>query len=380
MSTRTGVSTAVALTVPVTGMTCTSCERRVTKALRAVPGVRSVSVSAARGTATVRGDAPLDRVLLDAAIRSAGYEPGAAPWLSRDRSVWRTVAVAALAVAALATALAVLGPTDLTSGVSDPGRGGLLLVLVLGVTAGVSTCMAMVGGLVLGFSASHAAAHATRGGARLPFTTRMRPQLAFNAGRIVGFGVLGALLGALGSTMSLPTRVTGVLVLAVAVVMFLLGIRLTGVSPRVAAWSPRLPAGLGRVLGIEAATDAGYSHWRTALRRRRHVLPALRLHPGRAGLRPVDRVAAGGGRHHGDLRPRHHARAARPRVGARGHDRHAAGHRAARRRGARPGVRAAQRLERPEPARPVGRRRPRRPARARHPRTSPSSTVCRRCA
>ena len=264
MSTRTGVSTAVALTVPVTGMTCTSCERRVTKALRAVPGVRSVSVSAARGTATVRGDAPLDRVLLDAAIRSAGYEPGAAPWLSRDRSVWRTVAVAALAVAALATALAVLGPTDLTSGVSDPGRGGLFLVLVLGVTAGVSTCMAMVGGLVLGFSASHAAAHATRGGARLPFTTRMRPQLAFNAGRIVGFGVLGALLGALGSTLSLPTRVTGVLVLAVAVVMFLLGIRLTGMSPRVAAWSPRLPAGLGRALGIDSATEAGYSHWRTA--------------------------------------------------------------------------------------------------------------------
>jgi sulfite exporter TauE/SafE len=93
----------------------------------------------------------------------------------------------------------------------------------------------------------------------------MRPQLAFNAGRIVGFGALGALLGALGSTMSLPTRVTGVLVLAVAVVMFLLGVRLTGVSPRVAAWSPRLPAGLGRLLGIEGAVDAGYSHWRTAL-------------------------------------------------------------------------------------------------------------------
>jgi uncharacterized protein len=265
VGTRTSVAAVSSLTVPISGMTCTSCEKRVTKALKKVPGVRSVHVSAARGTAVVGGDARVDRDRLDAAIRSAGYEPGAAPWLTRDRSAWRTVAVAALAVAALATALSVLGPADLLAGVSDPGRGGLLLVLVLGVTAGVSTCMAMVGGLVLGFSASHAAAHATRDGARLPFTTRMRPQVAFNAGRVIGFGVLGALLGALGSTMSLPTRVTGVLVLAVAVVMFLLGIRLTGVSPRVAAWSPRLPAGLGRVLGIEAATDAGYSHWRTAL-------------------------------------------------------------------------------------------------------------------
>ena len=197
---------------------------------------------------------PLDRDLLDAAIRSAGYEPGAAPWLTRDRvgvahrgrrrgrrrrarRCWRSAS----------------GLADLTSGLSDPGRGGLLLVLVLGLTAGVSTCMAMVGGLVLGFSASHAAALAARGETGLPFATRMRPQLAFNAGRIIGFGVLGALLGALGSTMSLPTRVTGVLVLVVAVVMFLLGVRLTGVSPRVAAWSPRLPAGLGRLLGIEDA-------------------------------------------------------------------------------------------------------------------------------
>jgi len=242
------------------GMTCTSCERRVTKALRAVPGVRSVIVSATRGVATVRGDSPLDRDLLHAAIRSAGYEPGTAPWLTRDGSVWRTVLVATLAVGAFATTLTLLGPADLTSGLSDPGRGGLLLVLVLGVTAGVSTCMAMVGGLVLGLSASHAATLAARGRTGLPFMTRMRPQLAFNAGRVMGFGVLGALLGALGSTMSLPTRVTGVLLLVVAAVMFLLGIRLTGFSPRVAAWSPRLPAGLGRVLGIEAAAGADYSH------------------------------------------------------------------------------------------------------------------------
>ena len=265
MSTKAGVDNATELTLPITGMTCASCEKRVTRAMRRVPGVTGVDVSAPRGTATVTGDGPLDRAALEAAIRYAGYEPGASPWFTRDLSVWRTVLGAAVAVAAAAVLIGMVGPADLTAGLSDPSRGGLALVLVLGLTAGISTCMAMVGGLVLGFSASHAASLAARGLTDLPFSTRMRPQLAFNAGRIVGFGVLGALLGAVGSTMSLPTRVTGMLVLAVAVVMFLLGVRLTGVSPRVAAWSPRLPAGLGRVLGIEAAADAGYSHWRTAL-------------------------------------------------------------------------------------------------------------------
>ena len=101
MGTRTSVDAVTSLTVPITGMTCASCEKRVTKAIRRVPGVRSVQVSAARGTATVGGDATLDRGRLDEAIRSAGYEPVAAPWLSRDPSVWRTAVVAAVAVGVL---------------------------------------------------------------------------------------------------------------------------------------------------------------------------------------------------------------------------------------------------------------------------------------
>jgi sulfite exporter TauE/SafE/copper chaperone CopZ len=256
---------AATLTVPVRGMTCDACEKRVGKALRALEGVDAVSVSAPRGVATLRGPDLPDRQRVEAAIRSAGYEPVAPPWFTRDRAVWRTVAVAVVAVAALAWVVTRLGPLDVTSSLMDPSRGGLLVVLALGLAAGVSTCMAMVGGLVLGFSAAHAAALAESGRSDLPFRVRMRPQLAFNTGRVVGFGVLGALLGAIGSTMSPPTRVLALLVLGVAVVMFLLGVRLTGISPRVAAWSPRLPGGLASALGIDTATQRSYSHTRTAL-------------------------------------------------------------------------------------------------------------------
>lgn len=265
MSTRTDTGSAQHLAVPVAGMTCGSCERRVTKSLMRLPGVRTVSVSAARGTATVSGDKLPTRSRIEAAIRAAGYEPTTDPWLSPDRSVWRTVLVAALAVAALVWAANAVGLTNITSGLTDPSRGGLLLVLTLGLTAGVSTCMAMVGGLVLGFSASHAASLAAAGKTLPSFAMRMRPQVAFNVGRIVGFGVLGAVLGALGSTLSLPTRLMAVLVLGVAAVMFLLGVRLTGISPRMAAWSPKLPGGVSRLLGVDSATDASYSHVRTAL-------------------------------------------------------------------------------------------------------------------
>ncbi len=252
-------------TIPVTGMTCTACERRVIKALLKVPGVESAEVSSARGTAVVTGALLPSRESLDEAIRSAGYEPAAPRWLTKDVSVWKTVAVTVLAIGWIAFVLTASGISSAFSGMTDPSRGGLLVALTLGLTAGVSTCMAMVGGLVLGISASHAAKLTAAGTTMPSFAHRMRPHVAFNIGRIVGFGVLGAALGLIGSSLSLPTRLMAILVLVVAAVMFLLGVRLTGISPRMAAWSPKLPVGLSRALGVDAAAEGSYSDARTAI-------------------------------------------------------------------------------------------------------------------
>ena len=57
-------------------------------------------------------------------------------------------------VAALAVLAQVTGLADLASGAGDLGSGGLVVALLLGLAAGVSTCMALVGGLVLALSAS----------------------------------------------------------------------------------------------------------------------------------------------------------------------------------------------------------------------------------
>ena len=244
--------------------------RRVREAGRPVPccGFRVSNRSTCRHDASFRcvAGAPLPpTVRVEAAIRSAGYEPGTPSWLTSEVSTRITVALSWLAIGTVFLAGTFLGVGGLVGDLASPSRGGLLLVLVLGLTAGFSTCMAMVGGLVLGFSASHAAARTRDGQPLASFVTRMRPQVAFNVGRIVGFGVLGAALGSLGSVVGLPTRMIGALALAVAVVMFLLGVRLTGVSPRMAAWSPRLPAGLAGLLGLDAAAGRPYSHTRTAL-------------------------------------------------------------------------------------------------------------------
>ncbi len=246
----------------VSGMTCQACETRVGKALRAVPGVRTARVSARRGVAVLEATGPLDRARLAAAVRSAGYEPGPGEraWLTRDRTVWRDVLVAASVVTLVALLASAGGLLDAAAGAGGlVATGGLLVVVLLGLAAGFSTCMALVGGIVLAVAARFAEQHPD-----LDARRRLRPHLAFNAGRVGGFAVLGAATGALGATFTFDARVLAVLVVVVSVVMGAVGLRLTALSPRLSAGGLALPAGIGRVLRLDRAT-AGYRDGSAAL-------------------------------------------------------------------------------------------------------------------
>lgn len=241
-------------------MTCRACERRIEREVGRLPNVERVSASAVRGHVEVVATGPVPASALHAAIEAAGYSAGRRSWLSRDRDVWLTAGAGILLVAALAAAAKVMGLTELATGTDDIREGGLVVALLLGLAAGVSTCLALTGGLVLALSAAFAAGrNADAAGEVL---ARLRPSAVFVTGRIVGFAILGALLGALGASIALPPMAVAVLMVSVAVLMTLLGARLTGLSPRVAAWSPTLPMGLGRSLGMDEGAVAAYSDTR----------------------------------------------------------------------------------------------------------------------
>jgi len=233
------------ITLSVAGMTCTACERRIAKALSALPGVVSANASARKGSASLIITSQASRASIEEAIVACGYRVGGSSWLNRDPVVWRSAGVAAVLVAVLVW---VVGIGDLAGRFGDLSTGGLLLVLALGLAAGVSTCMAMVGGIILAMSASAAARSTAKGTSAR--ASAWRVNLTFQAGRIVGFGLLGVALGALGGRASMPQPVVVALMIAVAVTMLLVGVRLTELSPRLAGWSPTIPASIGDRLGL----------------------------------------------------------------------------------------------------------------------------------
>jgi sulfite exporter TauE/SafE/copper chaperone CopZ len=243
--------------VSITGMTCRACEVRVGKALKKLPGVSDVKVSATLGTAIIYADVPPTRAQIVQAVERAGYQAAAPAWVSRDRNVWTTAIPVAILVAATAYVAIQSGLLGLAP--SAGSHAGVIVALLVGLAAGVSTCMALIGGLLLAISAAHAAANPV---AVSTWHGRLRPQLMFHAGRLLSFAIGGGLLGALGSTIPMPPSVLATGVLIAALVMIILGVRLTGVSPKIAGWSPSLPGALGRWVNRDGA--GGYTDGRTA--------------------------------------------------------------------------------------------------------------------
>src|SRR3989344_2900616 len=112
---------------------------------------------------------------------------------------------------------------------------------VIGLVASVSTCMAVVGGLLLSMSANFA-----KGG------DKVRPQIFFHIGRIVSFLILGGVIGTIGSAFQLNSGGVFILGLAIGLVMLILGINLLDVFPWAKKLQPTIPGFIGkRVHGLK---------------------------------------------------------------------------------------------------------------------------------
>ncbi|MDR3202575.1 MAG: sulfite exporter TauE/SafE family protein [Bifidobacteriaceae bacterium] len=221
------------ITLNVHGMTCPACERRIERKVGRLAGVASVAASHRTGRLTVTAGGRTDLGQIKNAVREAGYQVRAAPvrLFSSDKQVWRDFGVSLAIAAVVVAAFQALNLTRLTGGLSAAGSGeGLALAVLLGVAASLSTCMALVGGLVLGVAGRYAQRHPEAG-----FMRRMRPQLVFHAGRVLGFGVLGAALGALGGVFRISGAAVAVLTILVALIMLRLGLTMTGIAPGLAA-------------------------------------------------------------------------------------------------------------------------------------------------
>ncbi len=160
---------------------------------------------------------------------------------TKDWSDFKLAIPIALGFAALFVLLQKLGIVNLV----NTGTVSYGTAFVIGIIASLSTCMAVVGGLVLSMSATFAKEG-----------DRVRPQLMFHAGRLISFFVLGGVIGTIGSAFALNASATFVLSLIIAMVMLILGINLLDVFP----WAKKLQPAMPKFLAKHAFGASKLNH------------------------------------------------------------------------------------------------------------------------
>ncbi|MGK2848672.1 MAG: urease accessory protein UreH domain-containing protein [Minisyncoccota bacterium] len=247
------------ITLNIKGMHCRSCELMTEEELRAVSGVKDAKTNFRSGTAEVfYEEVKPDALSLEKAVQRAGYTLGQSKrqWVTSDTEGWVGLLFAIGITAVLYFFAQAFGLFTLSLG-SAQRLESLPFVLLLGMVAGFSTCMAMIGGLVLAIVARYSERHP-----EVTVRQKFLPNVYFNIGRVGGFAVFGGLLGWFGSILQLSSLMVGVMTVFVGGVMLFIGVQLLELFPRLSAWKLMLPKSIARVLGIQAHTKKEYSHSR----------------------------------------------------------------------------------------------------------------------
>lgn len=229
----------------VKGMHCNACVFLTESELTEDPRVSSAKSNLETRSVAICGDfgdMPLEDVAKELS-RLLSQHSLSTERVAKDVN-WGEFAIAipiALVFALLFVLLQKLGIVNLVN-TGDVTYG---TAFVIGVIASLSTCMAVVGGLVLSMSATFA-----REG------DKVRPQMLFHIGRIVSFFILGGVIGTVGAAFQLGARGTFVLGLLIGLVMLVLGINLLDVFH----WTKRLQPSMPKFLSQRALSVTKFNH------------------------------------------------------------------------------------------------------------------------
>lgn len=226
-------------TFHVNGMHCNSCVILTESELKDVKGITNAKTSLNNNSVEVTGEfgeKTQEQVMgeLSEVLKAHGYS------LSLEKATktvkWSDFTIAipiALLFVVAFIFLQKLGIVNLVN-TSNVGYG---TAFVIGLIASVSTCMAVVGGLVLSMSANFAKEG-----------DKVRPQVMFHVGRLISFFLLGGVIGMLGSVFQFGATGMLILGLLVAIVLLILGLNLLDVFP----WAKRLQLTMPNRIGTRA--------------------------------------------------------------------------------------------------------------------------------
>ncbi len=199
------------VTIHVTGMTCSGCERRVENAVKALEGVTSATANYGKGELVAEFEDPCTQEAITEAIKATGYGV-----TKKSKIVGQTLAILII-ILGLYVFADCMGWLEVFNNIPVIGSETMsyISLFLVGLLTSVH-CVAMCGGMNLAQSLSEGNAKP------------LLRAILYNGGRLVSYTLIGALLGFIGEKAAISTQARAIIGLIAGIIMLFMGIRMLG--------------------------------------------------------------------------------------------------------------------------------------------------------
>lgn len=235
----------------VQGMTCAHCELSIEEGLMELDSVKRVQASFSRGRVTlVYEDHEPSLKAIRKVIESLGYSLEDSKENSRELKEKRVEALYVLIIILGGYMIfKELGLLNFTNYFSQVERSmGYGVLFVIGLLTSLH-CIAMCGGINLAQSINSIEKS----------TSTWKPNALYNLGRVISYTLIGGMVGALGSVVTVGGTFRGVVAIFAGVFMVIMGINMTGIFPSLRRFNLKMPKFIGkRISGAKQKSTSSF--------------------------------------------------------------------------------------------------------------------------
>lgn len=219
--------------VRISGMTCVSCQNKIERKLQNTYGIQNVQVSYSNETAIVTYDENMITMSeIEAIMEQLDY---GIITDNQSASTNKKVFGSLILILAMFILMQQMGVTNIFNMFPTAEVGtSFWMLFVIGLLTSVH-CVTMCGGINLSQCIPQS---------DIDKNSRMaafRPSFLYNLGRVIAYTVIGGIVGALGSVLTLTGAFRGIIQLVAGVFMIIMGINMLGIFPFMRKLMPRMP-------------------------------------------------------------------------------------------------------------------------------------------
>ena len=197
----------------VSGTHCHACEILIEKEIKNLSGIKSVKASTTNQSVTIIGKNIPDVSVLNKIFSESGYIFSSSSAPANQRTSVPNILISIFISFLILCFFYILNSSGILPNISINNSSSLGLFFVFGLVAGLSTCAALVGSIILTI--------ARRG---------MLAVIFFSLGRVILFALFGAILGLVGSYFRLSITTGSIITILVSVLMLILGLQMLSIK------------------------------------------------------------------------------------------------------------------------------------------------------